>query len=130
MRTSLINLLLKLKNASIAQKETIKIVPNKICEKLLKKLYLEGFIQSFKEIKNPISNKKEILVSLRYFSNKNIFNNLHLISTPSKVKYITYVDLCKINEIKLTLFLSTTRGFITNLECKKYKLGGKVLFAC
>ena len=49
-------------------------------------------------------------------------------STSSYGSYIKYLDICKIlNQYKL-LIISTNKGLLTGEACKKYKLGGKLLF--
>ena len=121
MNITLIQLLLKLKNASLARKEIVTIKYNKLCLDLLKLLYIEGFIQSFniQTIDSPFLKKQlQISITLRYFYNKPIFKNLKIVSKPSYVKYLKLKDLCKIVDKKSVLFLSTNKGLLTSLDCK------------
>ena len=129
MNINAIKLLLHLKNGSLSNKE--KIVVNYYFKNiaLLKILYKEGFIQSFK-IKSDINSKLFFTIILRSYQNKAIFKNLKLISTPSLSRYFTFKDLIKLNDKRFTFFLSTDKGVLTILECKKQKLGGKLLFLC
>ena len=128
MNINIIKLLLKLKNASIAQKEAVTIKYNQMCLNILKVLYKEGFIQSF--TLSGTSIDKKIHVVLRYSFNKPTLSNLRIISTSSKLKYLTYSDLCKLPDKRLVLWLSTSNGFLTGYECKEHQLGGKLLFIC
>jgi len=131
MNITLIQLLLKLKNASLARKEIVTIKYNKLCLDLLKLLYTEGFIQSFniQTINSPFLKKQlQISITLRYFYNKPIFKNLKIVSKPSYVKYLKLKDLCKIVDKKSVLFLSTNKGLLTSLDCKKHQIGGTLLF--
>jgi ribosomal protein S8 len=131
MNITLIQLLLKLKNASLARKEIVIIKYNKSCLDLLKLLYIEGFIQSFniQTIDSPFVKKHlQISITLRYFYNKPIFKDLKIVSKPSYVKYLKLKDLCKIVDKKSVLFLSTNKGLLTSLDCKKHKVGGTLLF--
>jgi len=129
MNINAIKLLLHLKNGSLSNKE--KIVVNYYFKNiaLLKILYKEGFIQSFK-IKSDINSKLFFTIILRSYQNKAIFKHLKLISTPSLSRYFTFKDLIKLNDKRFTFFLSTDKGVLTILECKKQKLGGKLLFLC
>jgi len=129
MNINAIKLLLHLKNGSLSNKE--KIVVNYYFKNiaLLKILYKEGFIQSFK-IKSDINSNLFFTIILRSYQNKAIFKNLKLISTPSLSRYFTFKDLIKLNDKRFTFFLSTDKGVLTILECKKQKLGGKLLFLC
>ena len=126
MNNNIIQFLLTIKNAGMAHKEIIIITYNKINLDLVTLLYTEGFLQSFK-----VNEKLNIItIFLRYGNNKNIFKDLKIVSTPSRLIYLKYLDLCKLSDKKLLLVFSTDKGFFTGLECKKNKIGGKFLFIC
>ena len=130
MNNNLIKFLVQLKNASLLRKETTVFVCNFLHLKLLKILYLEGLIQSFCIGKQKKKDSFVIKVTLRYFYNKSILKNLKILSKPSHLKYIKYSDICKISDRKFVFFLSTSKGILTSLECKKKRIGGKLLFMC
>jgi ribosomal protein S8 len=131
MNINLIKFLSKLKNASISKQEVVSIDYNKLCLGVVKLLYKEGFIQSFsiKRISFSSNVELKIFITLRYFNNKPIFKNLKIVSTPSRLNYLNIKDLSKISNKKIILILSTNKGLLTSLECKKHKIGGKLLFA-
>jgi len=131
MNINLIKFLSKLKNASISKQEVVSVDYNKLCLGVVKLLYKEGFIQSFSIKKISFSSNVElkIFITLRYFNNKPIFKNLKIVSTPSRLNYLNIKDLSKISNKKIILILSTNKGLLTSLECKKHKIGGKLLFA-
>lgn len=126
MNLFLINLLIKLKNASQIKKSQVKIQYNKISIKLLNLLYKEGIIQSF----TTNITKSHLIIHLRYFDNLDFFKHLKIISTNSYLKYVSYKELSKIMNQKFLIVLSTSLGFMTSFECQKLKLGGKILFIC
>ena len=95
-------------------------------KKIIILLYKEGFIQSYKY--NQSNNSFKIY--FRYCLQQNLLNNLKVISVPSKKKYLTFEDICKISNPFDTYFFSTDKGLKTNLECKKLYLGGKLYFSC
>lgn len=123
-----IEFLIKLKNATLARKEKIITPFNRLSLELVKCLYREGFVQSFHIEKH--SNEQKITVFLRFFYNKGLLRDLKIISTPSFVRYLTLQDICKLNMRKSVMFFSTSKGILTTLECKKYQLGGSLLFLC
>jgi len=128
-----IKFLIKLKNAALARKEIVFTSYNKLSFELVKCLYKEGFIQSFelKEIFTSSSEKKyEIKIVLRFFYNKCVLKNIKILSKPSLTKYFSLKDLSKISTKKLVIFISTSKGILTSLDCKKYSLGGIPLFVC
>ena len=130
MNINFIQFLLSLKNASISQKETVIVEYSLIREKMAKILYNEGFIQSFSLYINPSNKYNFILIKLRYSFEKAQLKYLKLLSKPSHIKYMKLADICNIPDRKFVLFLSTDLGFLTNLDCKKFKIGGKLLFVC
>jgi len=129
MNLNLINLLLVLKNASLSQKEIVYVKYNKMCEKLLKLLYAEGLIVSY-SLERRAYEKSFFKITLKSFFNKSAFKNFKIISTPSKIRYLSFSDLSKISDKRLILVLSTDQGFLTSLQCKNLQVGGKLLFVC
>jgi ribosomal protein S8 len=128
-----IKFLIKLKNAALARKEIVFTSYNKLSFELVKCLYKEGFIQSFelKEIFTSNFEKKyEIKIVLRFFYNKCVLKNIKILSKPSLTKHFSLKDLSKISTKKLVMFISTDKGILTSLDCKKYNLGGIPLFVC
>lgn len=130
MNNNFIKFLIKLKNASLSQKEIVIFHCNFLYLKSSKILYSEGLIQSFCVEKHEKRDSFVIKITLRYFCNKPILKNLRILSKPSHFKYIKYSEISKINDKKFVFFLSTSKGILTSLECKKKKIGGKLLFMC
>ena len=133
MNNNTINLIIKLKNASLSRKEKILVRCNSLSESLIKILYKEGFIQSFKLIEEKdifLEKTKKLLVTFRYFFNKPLLSGLRILSKPSHVRYMKFSDISNISDRKFVFFFSTNKGILTSLECKKRKIGGKLLFMC
>jgi small subunit ribosomal protein S8 len=126
MNKSIANFLIKLKNSSLVNKEIINIRLENVILKIIKFLYKEGFIQSFK----VNLETKNILIYLRYSFNKSILKNIKIVSLPSKQLYIKYKELTRISSKNNFILVSTSVGLKTSLECKKNHLGGKILFLC
>jgi small subunit ribosomal protein S8 len=126
MNNNSIKLLVSLKNASLGRKERLILPCLKMYPEILTILYREGFIQSF-----FVDNlEKTITVKLRYSFNKSIFSKLEIISKPSRIKYLDSKSISRLSSKRFVSFFSTTKGLKTDLECKKEKLGGKLLFIC
>lgn len=124
MCVTLINFLNKLKNASLLNKEFVYLNFDLKYFEILKVLYREGFIQGYK-----IDRKNyQTIVYLRFFENKFVIDRLKFLSTPSQERFLSYSDLCLISNKKTFILLSTNKGLRTIYECKKQKLGGKLLF--
>jgi ribosomal protein S8 len=129
MNTQTINFLNTIKNASLSNNEIVSLPYNKFILNLLVVLYKEGFVQSFKVYQSD-SSKRKIDIVLRYYYNKSSLKSLKIVSSPSRVKYLDYNSLTKISVKKSVLFLSTSLGILTAVECKKKKIGGILFFIC
>lgn len=130
MNIKTIDFLTQIKNASLYRKETVKSETNYFTTDILKALYNEGYILSFriaqkKQFQNETS---DAIVAIRYVNNKPLFNELKITSSPSFKKVVSYKNLCRVLG-KKTLFLFTTHLGLLNLtECQKHRTGGFLLF--
>lgn len=130
MNTNFVKFLLALKNTSFSKKETIIVDYSISREKMTKVLYFEGLIQSFSLLVNSSNEHDFILINFRYSFDKSHLECLTLLSKPSHIKFMKIIDLCNISDKKSIVFFSTCLGFLTSLQCKKLKTGGKLLFIC
>jgi ribosomal protein S8 len=130
MNTNLIKFLLALRNSSLSKREVLIVEHSQIREKIVRALYSEGFVQSFKLKLSPSENLDQIWIKLRYCFDKSQLKYLKVFSKPSHTKYMKLADLSNIPDKKFVIFFSTDLGFLTSLECKKKRVGGKLLFIC
>ena len=124
MCVTLIKALNKLKNASLLNKEFVYLNFDLKYFEILKVLYKEGFIQGYQIDKDNY----QIVVYLRFFQNKSVIDRLKFLSVPSSHRFLSYSELCMISNKKTFILLSTNKGLRTIYECKKLKIGGKLLF--
>lgn len=124
MNTTITNFLSSLKNASLAQKKFLIVKFNFSFLSILKILYKEGFVLTYVKIDN------NILIKFRYYYNINILKKIKIMSTVSKPVYLNKNTTYKLVEKNKLLVFSTSKGFLTSLQCKKFKIGGKLIFLC
>lgn len=122
----LINILIKIKNASALKKEVVFCSSNKKIKALLNLFYTEGLIQSYTEN----SCLKVLKIFLRYPYNRNLLCNMKIVSIPSNKLEFNYKDICFLNNKQIFYFFSTNKGILNCLECKKNKLGGVLYLTC
>lgn len=132
MNNFTVSLLITLKNASLSNKGVLKIKTTKNCLPYIRVLYKKGYIQSFKTFSSleEENHTLTLIVYFRYYFNNSLLENLKIISTPTKKKILSLKDISRLFETKTTVFLSTTLGVQTLIDCKKYKKGGIALFKC
>jgi ribosomal protein S8 len=93
-------------------------------DNILSFLYKEGFIQYF------FLRNNKLVVGLRYFLGENNLKGVIIISRPSFYKNIRYKDITKIKQTNNVVAVSTDAGILNLYDCKKQKIGGKILFVC
>ena len=117
----------RIRNASMIQRESVDIPLSKIKLAILKILKEEGFIKEFKEI--PTGNKQSIVrVYLKYGPLKQqIINKIERASKSSRRIYKKTGEVGKIfGGIGIAIY-STSKGIISDKECRKLKIGGELI---
>lgn len=104
--------------------KSIIIKPSKIVLSLLKIFEEMGIIRGY-----HILETDEIEVLLKYVESKCVFRNLIVVSKPSRRVYVDILNLYKTKELYAGSFLilSTSKGFMLDIDCFKERQGGEVL---
>jgi len=118
--------LIGIKTSLISKKGQCLVKPKNplVAFKLLRLLYLEGFILSY------IYDKfdKSIIVYHNYYKNKPIINILNIYNKASFPIYLRYEDLISIHKFGVDmLVLSTSKGLKPHYMCIKERLGGRLI---
>jgi ribosomal protein S8 len=132
MNIETIKFLNQLKNASLGNLEKIKTRSNNLILILLKVLYKEGYILSFRRnLKEGYLNEtSEFLIHMKNPSGKQLFKDLRIISTSSNQKYFSLKTINRMESKRKLIVFSTDKGILTLTECKRNKVGGILLFVC
>jgi len=117
-----IDLIIKIKNAQKAKKETIKHPFSKMNEAILSILSKRKFIKDF-EIKGR-GYKKYFEININ--SEKKI-EGVKIISKPSVKVYSGFKDIKPVKSGLGVLILSTTKGILSGEMAKKMGVGGQLL---
>lgn len=124
MNATICDFLSSLKNASLSQKKFLIVHFNKNFLLILKILYKEGIILTYSKINT------NIIIKLRYYYNISCLKRIKIVSTASKPVFLNKFEILKLVEKNKLLIFSTSRGFLTSLECKNLQIGGKFVFLC
>jgi small subunit ribosomal protein S8 len=132
MNLETIKFLNQLKNASLGNLEKIKTRSNNLILNLLKVLYKEGYILSFRRIlkEDYLNETSEFLIHIKNPNGKQLFKDLKIISTPSNQKYFSLKDINRMESKRKLIIFSTDKGILTLTECKRNYVGGILLFIC
>lgn len=119
-------MLITIKNGQNSKRSSVSQRQTKMCQALLKVLWVEGFILGYK-IDNQ--NKKQVKIFLKYNNDKPAISSIQFLSKPSRRVYYSTRQLWKIDSNRSFIVLSTNQGFKSILECKKLRIGGEPFVA-
>ncbi|HHT9135651.1 MAG TPA: 30S ribosomal protein S8 [Candidatus Wunengus sp. YC60] len=121
------DMLTRVRNASVIKRESVDVSSSKVKSAILKILKEEGYIKDFKEITTG-SDKASIRIYLKYGPLKQqIINNIRRVSKSSRRIYKKSEEIGKIFGGIGTAIYSTSRGIISDRECRKLKIGGELI---
>ena len=112
-----------IKNGQISKKHFIIQRKKNVCIKVLDILWDEGYILGYK-----IGND-HIKIYLKYKDNKPVINSIRTVSKPSNKIYYSIKQIWKIDSSKNFLIISTNKGIMSIIDCKKNNLGGEPLIS-
>lgn len=121
-----LNTLTKIKNAFQKKQERVKIPYTQfdfaIVEGLAKRGYVESAAKKGKGVKRIID------IKLAYKEGVPAVSGMKFFSKSSRRVYLGYKDMQKSHDGYGYYFFSTPKGIMTNIEARRNKVGGELLF--
>lgn len=117
----------RIRNANMIRRESVDFPSSKLKLAILKILKEEGFIKEYKEI--AIDNKQSaVRVYLKYGALKQrVINKIEKVSKSSRRIYKKTGEIGKVlGGIGVAIY-STSKGVISDKECRRLKVGGELL---
>lgn len=118
------DLIIRIKNASDAGKATVSVADSKFVENVAHLLKKSGYISSVSKNKD----NREIEIGLLYIGNEPRIHGVERVSKPSRRMYQKSRDIRTYRSGFGNVVLSTPKGVLTDVEAKKLKVGGEILF--
>lgn len=117
----------RIRNANAIKRETVDVPLSKLKVSVLKILREEGFINEFKEISQE-GKKDFIRIYLKYGPlRQQVINKINRVSKSSRRIYKKSGEISKIyGGIGLAIY-STSKGVISDRDCRKLKIGGELI---
>lgn len=125
MTSSIIDLIIRIKNGYLAKREKITSPYSKFRENVLKKLAELKYIKNFQITEEK---HKEIVIDLLYKDGISALTGVEIFSKPGRRYYVSYRELKPVLGGYGVSILSTSKGILTNKEAYKRKIGGELLF--
>lgn len=120
------DMLTRIRNAVLIRNEKVDIPASKMKVEIAKILKEEGFIKSYKIIKDK---KQGVLrVTLKYTpDNDAIITGIKRVSKPGRRVYVGKDEIPKAMGGVGVAILTTSRGLLTDKKCRQEGLGGEVV---
>ena len=121
------DLIIRIKNASLAKRKEVIVDYLKINKAVCKVLVRAGFLEGVESAEKD--GRKVLIAKIRYDKREPVLNDVMVVSKPSLRVYATTREIPLIQRRgRITLILSTNKGIMTGIDAMKDKIGGEVLF--
>ena len=123
---SISNMLIIMKNGSLAGKESVFLPYSKMKQAIAESLKKEGYIAN---VAKKIKKDQPVLeVELLYIDKKPKITEVERISKQSRRVYFGMKDIHSVRNGTGLLVLSTPKGILSGKEARKEQVGGEALF--
>lgn len=119
------DMLTRMRNASTAGLRTVEMPASKLRREIAKILVKQNFVEKFVILDDEKQGWMKIL--LRYTEGQPAIQGLVRVSTPGRRSYSNFGGLPKVKNGLGIAIVSTSRGVLTDYECRQQRVGGEVL---
>ncbi|NCN87646.1 MAG: 30S ribosomal protein S8 [Candidatus Pacebacteria bacterium] len=125
MTDPIADMIIRVKNAFMANKAEVSIPHSKVKVAIAKILEAEGYVESFEV--EPTKPQQTINVKLKYVGKIPAITEVRRLSKPGRRVYSTVKDIPRALGGYGVTIVSTSRGVITGSQARKMNVGGEVL---
>jgi len=120
------DMLTRIRNAVNARQKTVNVKASKICEGICRVLKEEGYIEDYKRIEDSLQGL--LRVYLKYGAlGEMVITELSRVSRPGRRQYSGTDDLPRpLGGLGISI-VSTSKGVLSDRQCRQQKIGGEVL---
>ncbi len=116
----------RVRNAIQAQKRTVTIPASKLKKELARILHENHFIAKYAFVED--AKQGQIKVLLKYDDDMNsAIQGIKRVSTPGRKVYASVDELPKVLNGMGIAIVTTSKGVITDRDCRKMNIGGEVI---
>lgn len=124
MQDTLADMFTRIRNAQMAEKQTVSMPSSKMKLSILEVLKNEGFIGDFSAVGDI---KPEITVELKYYEGKPVIEEIKRVSRPGLRQFKGTDKLPSIRGGLGVSIISTSQGVMTDRAARAAGIGGEVL---
>ncbi|XZR52701.1 MAG: 30S ribosomal protein S8 [Enterobacteriaceae bacterium] len=125
MQDPISDMLTYIRNGQNSKKKKILIPFSNIKKEISKVLKYEGYIENYKKINN--NNNVKLELTLKYYKNKPVIENIKRISKPSLRIYKKKKNLPIVMNYLGIAIISTSKGIMSDNLARKNNIGGEII---
>ena len=119
------DMLTRIRNAQMAEKQSVSMPSSKLKVAIAKVLKDEGYIDDFASRENGA--KPELDVALKYYAGRPVIERIERVSKPGLRVYKGKDDLPRVMNGLGVAIVSTPKGVMTDRRARAGNMGGEVL---
>jgi small subunit ribosomal protein S8 len=120
------DMLTRIRNGQMANKNAIKAPASKLRANVLEVLRREGYIRGYEKV-DLGGGKHELTIELKYHNGEPVIRELRRVSKPGRRIYAGVDDLPSVYNGLGIAIVSTPRGVLSDAEAREARVGGEVL---
>lgn len=125
MQDPIADMLARIRNAQMAEKESVAMPSSKTKVAIANVLQQEGYVDNVSVTQD---NSKSVLeIGLKYFNGRPVIEQIERKSRPGLRAYSGKEDLPKVNGGLGVAIISTNKGVMTDKQAREAGVGGEVL---
>ena len=124
MNDTISDLLTRIRNGQMSNKQKVTIPYSKMKEALCKVMLEEGYIEGINIEENEYKN---VIVDLKYYDGKPVIDLIQRISRPGLRIYKSSNDIPLVKNGLGICIVSTSKGLMTGKVAKEKKYGGEII---
>jgi small subunit ribosomal protein S8 len=125
MNDPLGDLLSRIRNAQMRNKNKVTSPNSRLRESVLDVLKTEGYIRGYAVVEQE--GRSEIEIELKYFEGEPVIREIERISKPGRRVYTSVKNLPRINNGLGVAIVSTPKGVMADHEARDANVGGEIL---
>lgn len=120
------DMLTRIRNAQMRNKETVNTPASKLRAHVLDVLKSEGFIRGYTETKLD-NNTSEYVIELKYSNREPVIREIKRVSRPGRRVYASVKNIPSVANGLGVSILSTPKGVMADHDARSQNMGGEVL---
>lgn len=125
MSDPIADMLTRIRNAQMAEKQTVVMPSSKLKVALAKVLQDEGYVEGFKVAED--GGKATLEIGLKYYADRPVIEKIQRVSRPGLRVYKGSEDIPKVMNGLGVAIVSTSKGLMTDRKARANGIGGEVL---